>query len=195
MADSVGKYGINVSIETRYENLQSVFRYADAKLRSQIASEVNKLVRDGRREVVDELIAETGLKRKILNDAIVITRANPNSEEISGHMQAIFSEKKIRLGDYPHTTNATYRGRPAIRMLSKYYSKTIKTGFMSKDGSRIVMRSLEEGKQYIKWYPYGRSVKGLFLDLKVKERYEPKFATDFKERMVQFLSVAGVLSE
>ena len=176
------------------KELKVLIPFAGKRLRSRLAQEMNKATTDARREVVEFLMDETGLKRKTFNEAMGLTRANPAADIMEARINVLFNQKRLRLGDYPHMAT-TYRGRPAIKMLNKYYTRTIKTGFMSADGSRIRMRSLDPKTHWVTWDPYGRSVKGLVFDYEIRKTHEPRAIEIFARRMTEFLAIKGVLSE
>lgn len=173
--------------------LKVLIPFANKALRNKLAHEMNKAVTDTRRDMVEFLIDETGLKRKILNDAMVISRASSEADIMEARIFALFNKPRLRLGDYPYTFT-TYRGRPAIKMTNRYYRKIIKTGFISADGTRIGMRSTDKNNPTYSWHPFGRSVKGLIQDYEMKEEYEHRAIDNFVTRMSEFLKIKGVLN-
>ena len=149
---------------------RSVKRVA-AKARSRVASAINKEMRAGRREITDEIISKTGLKRKIINDRLSITRASP--KKLEARLTALFG-KRIYMMAYPWAHEVARGGKKVIRLVSQIYRKNMRTGFISKDGSRMYLRhESKKGKGTVRVRAVkGRTVPRLFDELGMKDKYE-----------------------
>lgn len=145
------------------------------KAKSQIASVMNKETRAARREIVDSLITKTGLKRKVLNDRFSITRANP-AKELKTAITPLYG-KRLYMMNYPWAKAIARGGKAVIRLLSPIYRKNMRTGFLSKDGTRMYLRPESEftGEPARTVVAVkGRSVPRLFSEMKIKELYQEK---------------------
>lgn len=137
-----------------------------SKKRSKVASAINKELRAIRREVVTDLMAETGLKRKILNDRLSITRASP--KKLEGRITPIYG-RRIYMMDYPWAKTIARGGKAVIRLLSPIYRKNLRTGFLAKDGTRMYLRPAARAVESVK----GRTVPRLFSELDAKGKFQP----------------------
>ncbi|WP_374029762.1 hypothetical protein [Bdellovibrio bacteriovorus] len=167
---------MTVRIETKraQKRIEREIKKIERKSRSKVASAINKELRTSRRDVVEELMTRTGLKRKILNDRMVITRASP--KKLEGRITPIFG-RRIYMMEYPWARAIARAGKKVIRLMSPIYRKNMRTAFISKDGSRMYLR--HEWKSKGKTYYYARAVKGrsvprLFDEAKAKAKHEPK---------------------
>lgn len=146
------------------------------KKRSQAASAINKEIRAGRKEIVESMMVKTGLKRKVFNDRLAITRANPKGK-IEGRLTPIFG-RRLYMNMYPFSITTARGGKKVIRLTSPIYRKNMRTGFMSADKSRMYLRSDDKGpggesRSYVRAVR-GRSVPRLFDEFKMKEKHEGK---------------------
>lgn len=148
--------------------LDKYMKKTESTFRSKTASAINKELTAGRREIVESLMAKTGLKRKTLNDRLSISRANPKDDVIEGRITPLYG-KRIYMTDYPTKRVQVRGGRTAIRLMSPIYRKNMRTGFMSKDNSRMYLRTDSDTVRAVR----GRSVPRLFEEFKFKESHEP----------------------
>ena len=162
--------------------LQEALKFAGPKLRSLIAREINKGLTEGRREIVEMLMVKTQLKRKVFNDRIIISRASPDN--LAGRLTPIFG-KRVYMSMYPFE-ETTSRGRAVVRSTSPLYRKIMRTGFMSKDKTRMYLRIGNDPKANNKAGSvraiWGRSVPMLFDTFGIKDTYQEKIAALVLER-------------
>lgn len=173
------------------KKVQSQFKKQSKKVKSQMASAMNKETRAIRKEIVESLMAKTKLKRKIFNDRLSITRANPNADLIT-RITPIFG-KRIFMMDYPWARAIARGGKQVIALLSPIYRKNLRTGFISKDGSRMYIRfdrKRENGKTLSRVRAVrGRSVPRLWDEFAIKAKY----TKELKRRVL--LALRGVLGK
>lgn len=172
-----GSSGLNVKV---IENVTHQLRYAGPKLRSLVAREINKAVTSGRKELVEGLMVKTKLKRKILNDRIVITRAKP--DELIARLTPIYGSR-IYMTTYPFETVTVRKGVTALRLTSPLYRKNMRTAFMSKDNKRMYLRPDGGGVRSVQ----GRSVPRLFETFKIKGTYEERMTIDAFDRISKLI--------
>jgi hypothetical protein len=154
--------------------------------RSTIASAINRELTGYRKEIVETLMSKTGLKRKTLNDRMVITRANPKEQTIEGKITAIYG-RKIYMTDYPIESVVARGNRKTIRLTSPIYRKNMRTGFMSRDGKKLYLRAGDGSSGKIRSV-YGRTVPRLFTEGKIKETYEPSLVNRIKTIIISIFS-------
>jgi hypothetical protein len=138
------------------------------------ANAVNRAITSIRRDIAEELIGKTGLKRKLLNDRMSLKRARQG--DITGRITAIFGPKRLLLGDYPYDIRQV-RSKTRIQMLGPRYRKRLRTGFEI-PGKGIFLR---KDSKLVR--AFGRSVPGLFLDYQITSRYRPKLLETFKKEL------------
>ncbi|MEN0059590.1 MAG: hypothetical protein AAGB31_12195 [Bdellovibrio sp.] len=164
---------MNVKINTK-DAISKMDRKVNKKIKkvkSECANLMNREVTASRRKIVETLISQTGLKRKVLNDRLSISRANPKNE-LKVTITPLFG-KKIYMMQYPWTRKVLKGGKAIIRLLSPLYKKDMKTAFLSKDKTRMFLRPTAKAVEAVK----GRTIPRLFKEGKIKE----KFQTDLME--------------
>lgn len=173
--------------------VNKAIKKAEENVRSKVGSVINKELRATRRTVVDTLMRLTGLKRKTLNDRLVITRASQN--KLTGRITPIFG-RRLWMLDYP--VKFVRRGqRNLIKLVSPLYNKVMRTGFMSADKSRLYLRhettrdAAGGGKVMAVRAVRGRSVPRLFNESDMKGKFEKTTAQRIKEAVRQLLRKKG----
>lgn len=170
---------IRINTKGAQKKIMREVKKFEKKKNSQIASAINKEIRAARKEITEEMMKETGLKRKVVNDRLSISRASPKS--LQGRITPIYG-RKIWMMDYPISILRS-AGRTSIKLLSSIYKKTMRTGFISKDGKRMFLR-LDSTKQVeaVK----GRTIPRLFDEMKMKKKHE----TNLIKRVLAAVGVA-----
>jgi len=161
--------------------LEQKIKEFDRQTKRKAANAINRILTSGRKMVVEDLIAKTGLKRKMLNDRIVITRAKYDNP--IGRLTPIFGEKRLTLIDYgQHVVSLTRGNRKVIRGAGPRYRKILKTGFYGfKD--LIYMRNGSQREDITR--AWGRSVPGLWEDYKIIERFQREIQADFQKELAE----------
>lgn len=150
-------------------------KYASPKLRSIVAREINKGTTEGRREIVELLMSRTGLKRKQLNDRIVITRASPDA--LRSKLTPLYG-KRFSMTEYSVDEATARGGRKVIRLSAQIYRKNMRTGFMNK-GVLMLRKSGTNKVERV----YGRSVPRLFESLQINKTYQDKITIQVLKRV------------
>lgn len=166
--------GVRIDTSRMRRKLNSATKKKSRQLKSKAAAAINKEIRSGRREMTETLMANTGLKRKAINDRLSLVRANP-SKVLMGAIRPIFG-KRIYMMEYPWAKAVARGGKAVIRLLSPIYRKNMRTGFLSRDGSRMYLRHEWKKGDKVRYYARavrGRSIPRLVRQFKMKEKYEP----------------------
>lgn len=141
-------------------------------IRSKAGSIINKEMRSVRKEITDSMIKLTGLKRKVINDRLVLTRAS--NKHTNAKITAIFG-RRLYMNVYPWVETVVRGGRKAIRLLAQIYRKNMRTAFMSRDGSRMYLRHERTVNGKTRYYVRavrGRSVPRIFQENGYKRKYQ-----------------------
>lgn len=157
-----------------------------SRSKSQAASVINKELTATRKEIVETLMVKTGLKRKMFNDRLSITRANPKSEVIEGRLTPFYG-KRIYMTDYSVKQVVTRGARTAIRLLSPLYRKNMRTGFLSKDGTKLYMRPTNRSVKSVR----GRTVPTLFAQFKFKDIFQSQIMERVSKAVREAFSLRG----
>jgi len=172
------------------EDISAKLQFAGPKMRSLIAREINKAITSGRKEIVEDMMVRTKMKRKVFNDRMIISRASP--DRLEGRVTPIYG-KRVYMTFYPFEEVSARNGRKAIRLSSPLYRKNMRTGFMSQDNSRMYLRvgaasGSNNGKGSVRAV-WGRSIPRLFEQFKYKEGMEAKLANEAFENLSKNLLV------
>nr|BFD58901.1 hypothetical protein CKG001_10080 [Bdellovibrio sp. CKG001] len=166
--------GVRIDTRKVRRKIDTAARKKSRRLKSKAAAAINKEIRAGRREITESLMSKTGLKRKAINDRLSLIRANP-SKSLTGAIRPLFG-KRIYMMEYPWARAIARGGQAVIRLLSPIYRKNMRTGFLSRDGSRMYLRHEWKKGDKVRYYARavrGRSIPRLVREFKMKEKYEP----------------------
>lgn len=164
------------------ENFLEKFKFAGAKLKSLLAREMNKEITSGRKQIVEYLMQKTLLKRKMLNDRIIISRASPDN--LHARITPIFSNDRMMFEYYPNTKTASQSNKSQVTVKSKspIYTKTLKPTHFVRD-DKIFFR--DGGKIF---RPRGKTTVGLFDKFAIQNLFGAKIVDNIQLKIDGFFS-------